>query len=180
MMKIGFSTIGCPEWTLPKILDQAKAYGFNGVELRWIENSDALWDVPGLRVGELSATKRSFADHGLICSDVGARAHFHFPDASKRKEQLDEAKRNIDIAAALASPGVRVWGDKVQKGADRDSTMKWISESIWALAEYGRPAGVEVWLESHGDFTASADVLNIYAVADATEPPPPGIRPTRW
>ena len=158
MMKVGFSTLGCPAWSLAKAIAEAKRIGFQGVELRWVANSDALWEVPGLTAGDLPTSKRMFADAGIICSDIGARPHFHFPDEAKRKEQIEEAKRCIDIAAGLNAPGVRLWGDKIQKGADRASTMKWISESIWTLAEYARPSGVELWLESHGDFTASADV----------------------
>lgn len=160
MMKISFSTLGCPDWTFTQCVEGAKKYGFQGVELRYVAGTDALWELPDFSTG-LAASKRLLADAGIACSDVGARAHFHFPDAAKRKEMIDEAKRNIDIAAGLGSPGVRVWGDKIQKGADRTSTMQWISEAIWALAEYGRPANVEVWLESHGDFTASADVVSI-------------------
>lgn len=160
-MKVGFSTLGCPDWPLPKILIEAKRFGFQGVELRYVAGTDTLWDVPELTASQLSTTKRAFADLGLTCTDVGARAHFHFTDATKRKEMIEEAKRNVDIAAGLGSPGVRLWGDKVQKGGERVSTMKWISEAVWAIADYGRPAGVEAWLESHGDFTASADVVSI-------------------
>jgi sugar phosphate isomerase/epimerase len=160
-MKISFSTLACPDWPLSRVLDEAQRLGFNGVELRFINGTDALWELPEFSASRLQTTKRGFVDRGLAVASVDARAHFHFPDGAKRKEQIEEAKRNIDLAAALGSRGVRIWGDKVQPGADRTSTMKWISESIWTLAEYGRPRNVSVWLESHGDFTASKDVLAI-------------------
>ncbi len=158
-MKISFSTLGSPDWTLGHTLDEAKRLGFDGVELRYISGTDALWEIPELSATGLAATRRQVADRGLAIAGVGARAHFHFVDAAKRREQIDEAKRNVDIAGALGSTGVRLWGDKVQKGGDRESTMKWISEAIWELAEYGRPMGVNMRLETHGDFTASKDVL---------------------
>ncbi len=157
-MKISFSTLGSPDWTLTHTLDEAKRLGFDGVELRYIAGTDALWELPELSSG-LAATRRQMQDRGLVISSVGARAHFHFTDAAKRKEQIEEAKKNVDIAGALGSTGVRLWGDKIQKGGDRASTMQWISEAIWALAEYGRPMGVNMRLETHGDFTASTDVL---------------------
>jgi len=160
-MKTSFSTLGCPDWTLTKCFDEASRMGFNGVELRFIESSDALWDVPGLRPAELAATRRVLKDRGLEISNVGARAHFHFTSADKRKEQIEEAKRNFDIAAGLDCRGVRIWGDKIQQGGDRKSTMSWISESLWALAEYGRPMKVNARLESHGDFTRSTDMTEM-------------------
>jgi len=159
-VKISFSTLGSPDWTLAHTLDEAKRLGFDGVELRYISGTDALWELPELSRG-LAATKRQVADHGLVVAGVGARAHFHFTDAAKRKEQIAEAKKNVDIAGALGSTGVRLWGDKVQQGGDRESTMKWISEALWTMADYGRPMGVSMRLETHGDFTSSTDVLAI-------------------
>ncbi len=160
-MKISFSTLGCPDWSFSHALEQAQKLGFNGVELRFLSGTDALWDLPELSAGRLTASKREVEGRGLAISQVAARAHFHFVDAEKRKQQIEEAKKNIDIAAGLGSRGLRIWGDKVQAGADRQSTMKWISEALWTLAEYGRPAGVNMRLESHGDFTRSTDMLAI-------------------
>jgi sugar phosphate isomerase/epimerase len=160
-MKTSFSTLGCADWSLSHALEQAQRLGFDGVELRFVSNTDALWDLPELSPNGLAATRRQVASRGLAISSVGARAHFHFADAAKRKDQIEEAKRNVDIAAALDCRGVRIWGDKVQPGATRESTMKWISEALWTLADYGRPAKVNMRLESHGDFTRSTDVVAI-------------------
>ena len=160
-MKTSFSTLGCPDWSVRKALDEARRMGFDGVELRFVNGSDALWDLPELTASALPSTRREVADRGLAISGVGVRAHFHFTDPVKRQQQIDEAKRDIDIAGALGSTGARIWGDKVQPGGDRESTMKWISESLWTLAEYGRPMNVAMRLETHGDFTGSADCLKI-------------------
>ena len=40
-----------------------------------------------------------------------------------------------DLAAELGAPGLRVFGDTIQPGADRASTRSWIAESIRELAE---------------------------------------------
>ncbi len=36
-MKIGFSSLVCPNWDLPTIIDQAAALGFHGFELRGLQ-----------------------------------------------------------------------------------------------------------------------------------------------
>jgi sugar phosphate isomerase/epimerase len=66
-----------------------------------------------------------------------------------------------DLAAALEAPGIRVFGDTIQPGADRASTRAWIAESIRQLAENITSTGVEVWLETHGDFAGSAETAAI-------------------
>ena len=35
-MKLAFSTLGCPEWTLKHAIDQAEAMGFSAIEIRGI------------------------------------------------------------------------------------------------------------------------------------------------
>jgi sugar phosphate isomerase/epimerase len=61
----------------------------------------------------------------------------------------------------LGAPGIRVFGDKIQPGADHDATRGWIAEGIRKLAEKAKENGVEVWLETHGDFASSAETLQI-------------------
>ena len=70
-----------------------------------------------------------------------------------------------DLAAELGAPGLRVFGDTIQPGADRASTQSWIAESIRELAEIIATRGVEVWIENHGDFSAAKEAAAILAQA---------------
>ena len=70
-----------------------------------------------------------------------------------------------DLAAELGAPGLRVFGDTIQPGADRASTQSWIAESIRELAEITAVKGVEVWIENHGDFAAAGETAAILANA---------------
>jgi sugar phosphate isomerase/epimerase len=74
-----------------------------------------------------------------------------------------------ELAAALIAPGIRVFGDKIQQGADRDSTRNWIADGIRQLAEKTGDYGVEVWLETHGDFASSAETMKIINQAGCPE-----------
>ncbi|PYQ43779.1 MAG: sugar phosphate isomerase/epimerase, partial [Acidobacteria bacterium] len=47
-MKLSFSTLGCPAWPLPAVIDAAGRLGYDGVELRFLEGDDALWARPEL------------------------------------------------------------------------------------------------------------------------------------
>ena len=66
-----------------------------------------------------------------------------------------------ELASSLGAPGIRVFGDKIQPGADRSSTRHWIAEGVRYLAEKTGPLGVGVWLETHGDFASSAETMAI-------------------
>jgi sugar phosphate isomerase/epimerase len=167
-VKISFSTLACPDWTLSQAIAIASAAAYDGIELRFVENEDSLWKLPSFRAEQLPATKRALSDHGLIISCVDTSCRFHFPDPGERARWLEEGERMADLAAALEAPGIRVFGDTIQPGADRASTRSWIAESIRTLAEKIAPTGVEVWLETHGDFAGSSETAAI--VSEASHP----------
>jgi glucosamine-6-phosphate deaminase len=160
-VRLSFSTLGCPSWTLARVLDVAGREGYDGVELRFLEDDDALWARPELSGPGLAETRRRLADAGLAVSCVDTRSFFHDPDRSARTKARDEAQRCLELAAQLGAPGIRVFGDRVQPGADRDATRGWIAEAMQALAEAGASTGTGVWIESHGDFARAADTLSI-------------------
>jgi glucosamine-6-phosphate deaminase len=160
-MKLSFSTLACPSWTLAAVIDQASRLGYDGIELRFIEDSDALWERPELQGDRLREALARLRDAGLAVSCVDTRSFFHHPDAAARRSALEEARRMAELASRLGAPGIRVFGDKVQPGADASSTRQWIAEALSELRDFTKPMGVEVWLETHGDFAAARETLGI-------------------
>lgn len=154
-LRISFSTLACPDWTMPQIIAIAAGGGYNGIELRFVQGEDSLWKLPVFSGKELVSTKRALADRALTISCLDTSCRFHSPDATERGRWITEGTRMADLAAELGAPGLRVFGDTIQPGADRTSTQSWIAESIRKLAEIAAARGVGVWLENHGDFAAA-------------------------
>jgi sugar phosphate isomerase/epimerase len=160
-MKICFSTLACPGWGLERVTQMAVTSGYQGIELRFLEGEDSLWKLPAFQGRALASAERMIADRGLYIACVGTSCRFHFSDPQERRRWVDEGRRMAELAAALGSPGIRVFGDKIQPGADRDSTRVWIAEGIRQLTDGIRETGVAVWLETHGDFASSAETMQI-------------------
>lgn len=160
-MKICFSTLACPNWTLPQVVELAARRGYEGLELRFLEEEDSLWKLAAFQGKGLIASKHMLQESGLCVACVGTSCRFHFPSGRERQQWIDEGKRMAELAAQLGSPGIRVFGDKIQPGASRDETRAWIADGIQRLAEAIEASGVGVWLESHGDFASSAETLRI-------------------
>lgn len=152
MTRLAFSTLGCPSWPLARALDAASRFGYDGVELRFIEGDDALWARPELTGTGLRETLARLADAGLAVPCVDTRSFFHAPDPAARRAALEEAARTAEVAAHLGARGIRVFGDRVQPGADLAATRGFIVEALGGLRDRLRGTGVEVWLETHGDF----------------------------
>lgn len=166
-MKLSFSTLACPDWNLLQVIAAASASGYDGIELRFLQDEDSLWKLPDFRGKQLPVSKRALSDLGLTICCVDTSCRFHFPDANERALWIVEGERMAELAAALNAPGIRVFGDQIQPGTDRASTRKWIADSIRTLADKIAASGVEVWLETHGDFASAPETTAILDEAGA-------------
>ena len=52
-MKLSFSTLGCPRWTLKEIVATAKDLGFGGVEIRGIGDKINALEIPEFSDAEI-------------------------------------------------------------------------------------------------------------------------------
>src|SRR5512142_1561568 len=147
-MKSAFSTLACPDWTMSQIVAAAAQCGYDGIELRFVENEDSLWKLRDFHGEQLAVTRRALSDEGLVICCVDTSCRFHSPDPIERMRWIEEGVRMAELAAQLAAPGIRVFGDQIQPGADRALTRTWIAESIRTLSQKIAPLGIEVWLET--------------------------------
>ena len=162
-LPLGFSTLGCPTWRLRDILAFADRHGFAAIELRGLEGHVDITRHPDLAAERLPALRQQLADRGLSVVCLGASARMHALDAA----QLDEASRYIDLALALGTPYVRVFGDRYVAGESREATRERIAANLVRLAQRADSQGVTVLIESHGDFTDSPSLLEILRRADS-------------
>ncbi len=167
-LPLGFSTLGCPQWSWSQILDFAAARGYAAVELRGILTNMDLTKVPELAPEHIGDAKRQLAAHGLSVSCLGASAQMHDMDPVKHAAQLDEAHRFIDLAQALGAPYVRVFGNEYVKDVPRDEMLAHIAGALHELGDYAKGKGVEVIIESHGDFTDSPSLLELLRLLTGT------------
>jgi sugar phosphate isomerase/epimerase len=162
---IAFSTLGCPKWPWTKIVEQAAQLGYAAIELRGIEGQMDLTQRPEFTGGRVAQSVKDLAALDLRISDLGASARMHESDPSRRAAQMDEGRRFVDLAHRLGAPYVRVFGDQVPKGEDKKAVMERVASGLRELGEHARGSGVVVLIESHGDFTDSATLLEILRAA---------------
>ncbi len=158
---LSFSTLGCPAWSFSDIVSFASAHGYDGIELRGILGELDLTKCPEFARGKIAASKQQVADRHIRIVNLGASTALHHPPGEKRRVNLDEARRYIDLAHALECPHVRVFPDALPKDRERDATFDLIVAGLVELGDYARGSNVDVLMETHGDVLASADVLRI-------------------
>jgi len=106
-MKIAFTTLACPQWSLKKICEQAKSCGYDAIDFRGLGADLDITSSP-LFTKEIQSTARRLRDTGLAVS--GISSSIRLCDKTCQRQNLEEAKRTIDVALALGCENVRVFG----------------------------------------------------------------------
>ena len=158
MFNIGFSTLGCPAYTVDEVAALAKANGFDGVEIRCIRNTVELATLDEFSPAKIAQTRKIFDDAGVEVNCIDTSIRFSSGDASERRAQRDSAKINCEIANALGARYIRVFGGSRPDGVDPQSFAASVAEGLGEVAEDTWATGIETLVETHDDFCTAATI----------------------
>jgi len=156
-MKIGFSSLVCPNWDLATIINQAAALGFHGFELRGLQGelhlplSSQLARNPR-QVADLCREKKV----EIVC--LGSSVTLDSKDKKKVAEQKGILGEYMELASALGCPYVRMFAGEIQKWDNKRAAMARIAEALISLVPLAQKHGVTVVVENGGDLAASEDM----------------------
>ena len=149
---LSFSTLGCPDWSFETILNFAAEHGFDGVEFRGIQRQLDLSKCSEFNTKEnILASRKRIEEKKLKVVDLGSSAAMHHANAVERKNNLDEAKRFIDLAQQLNCPHIRVFPNNFPKEQERNETIDLIVKGLRELGDYAKAREVTVLMITHGD-----------------------------
>jgi sugar phosphate isomerase/epimerase len=158
-MKLAFSTLGCPGWSLERVTATATELGYDGVELRLIDGEVI---PPDLAAGERQRVKRQFAGAGISIACLDTSARFTAPDPEARRRQEDDVRHYLRLANEWETGFIRIFGGNLAEGQSEAEGVAFLAESLERLAPDAERAGVVIALETHDAFSAGrlvADVL---------------------
>lgn len=156
--RVAFSTLSCPDWTWKEMLEQGPRQGYDGVEVRLIERQTDLLQVPELQPAQLANRRRELDAAGFEVCGLASSVRFDEPERSARELQIATGRAYVDLAVELGAEFVRVFGDVLppdNTDGRRDAAIAYVADGINALSEYAELAGIEILLETHGDFLDS-------------------------
>ena len=158
-MKLAFSTLGCPDWSFERVLDEAKRDGYAGVEIRGIQGEMRADKIGCLGIGSQQTARRMARDRGVALIGFGASSSFHDPD--NFENALSDGRAAVDVAAALGMGFVRVFGDRIRPEDDEDEIIGRVAEGITQLCRYAEGTGVSILHEVHGHFNTARRILSV-------------------
>ncbi|MCC7291730.1 MAG: sugar phosphate isomerase/epimerase [Phycisphaerales bacterium] len=156
-MRIGFSSLVCPNWDLNTIVAQAAALGFEGVELRGLNGEYHLPSAAAL-AGNVDHTRKLFeeAKVELVCLSPSASLD------AKKKDKIADARKGViehlELASRLGCRFVKIFAGEVQRWDNREAALSRIARELHALAPTVVKHGVTLLVENSGDLTRSDDL----------------------
>ena len=168
-MKLAFSTLGCPDWTLEQILDTACQYGYQGIELRGMQGGMLPSDIICLLPENREATLKAFEDRGLKLCVYGTSVNFHDPETVEKQYQT--ALEALQFCADCGIPMMRIFGNEV-KPETEEAQLEQIAAYFEKLCAEAEKVNVRPLLEVHGNLTT---IERLRYVAERVHSPAFGI-----
>lgn len=155
MLKLSFSTLGCPNWTLRQIIDNAAHMGYDAVDFRGLQKTLDITQSWEFTKG-LKTTRQMFRDHGIEISGIATSARFAVVGKAELHKQLSETRRNMELAKELDTHILRVYAGQVPEGYNVDSILPTLCKNLLLTAEEAAAFDVTLALETHDDWTDSS------------------------
>jgi len=158
-VKYAFSTLGCPEWTTEQVADNAVRLGYNGVELRLIDNEviDPVRDADKVRQAvEIYRAK------GIDICAFDTSCKFNLSNPAERAKNVADLQNWIRLAQEHHVPILRVFGGE-GSGENRAKENARVIDALKQVVTQAEQAGVIITLETHDGFASArrvAEVLN--------------------
>ncbi len=169
MIRLAFSTLACPDWTLTRIARAAIDSSFEGVELRTFGAGSARLACDPALTAPAKIIDELFNDDGVEIAGLAASTRFDSPITppvlgwaiGDTERDVREAKRHIDLAAALNADYVRVFAFEPCPGERPSRAVKRIARRLRQVCDHARHSGVRVALENGGGYPRARHIADI-------------------
>ncbi len=167
-MKLCFSTLACPNWSLPQVVGAAAAYGIHGFDPRGIGAEIDITKLDGFDA-ELDSTLELLKEHGLVMPCLNTSITLVTPAAERWSMMLGECQRYAHLAGRTGSKYLRIFGGALLKGISHEQALLMAQRHLRQLVHICRPNDCQVILETHDEWAGSAAIMELVSTFPANE-----------
>jgi len=160
-MKLAFSTLGCPAWSLDEIIHKAAEYGYDGVELRGIQGNFSLYQVHELSPSQRALTKEKFREHHLEIACISTSGLLNSTTPQDKKQNFLEIQSNLKLAADMGCPFIRVFSGQVPSGSTFEEYISTIILNLRDIIPEAENRRVSVLVETHDALVRGKDLASV-------------------
>ena len=164
-MKLAYSSLACPGWTVEETADAVARYGFDGIEWRLADGEPITSQTsPAVLQRVIEATHA----RGLRVPALDSSCRLVQADAAGRSATAREGEFMVTLASNLGAPAVRVFGGPLPDGVSIGEALAPAAEVLSGIAQYAAAHGIQILLETHDPaWSRSANAVALTAAAGA-------------
>lgn len=161
-MKLAFSTLACPRWSIEKIVEQAAQLGYHGIELRLLDGEvlDPVKDA-----AKIAQAVEYSREHGVEVCALDTSCRINYQDEEDRQQTATTLQQWFQLAQRVRVPLLRVFGGATKADISPQPTEQEVEQRAIAflrqIAEQAEKANVTVALETHDAFSSAKKVGTI-------------------
>jgi sugar phosphate isomerase/epimerase len=161
-VKFTLNTLGAPAWTLEQTAQNARAYGYAGVDLRLIDGE--VISLDSVRANR-ERIKELFPVDELPVATLATSVRLATREPQIRRATLEEGNAWIDLAAELQVPVIRFFAARNPPEMDLESSTEAVGEMLALLSERAKRCEVKIGVETHDEFASARTVARALAFA---------------
>jgi len=148
-------TFVCPSWSIEKIAEFAGKAGYDGVEIR-VDEGHKHEVSSRSSSADRQYVRRLFRDKAVEIPCVATSVQFGFHDPAKRRENVEAARANINLASDLGAKVLRIFaGGDVPKLTD--DVASYVADAFTDVGEFANQLGICPMLETLHDIVKSSE-----------------------
>lgn len=161
-MKLSFTTLGCPDWSLERIIDGAAKYGFDAIDFRGLSGEMNIYKLPEFSVNAAN-TRKQISDAGLQVSCFSSSVQLF--SRENYAHNVQEVREYAKLCECFGTRYIRVFGGKIG-ATKREAAVQTVVDQVSEMARIARSHGVKLLIETHDDWTACKDVKAVMEQVD--------------
>ncbi len=173
-MRIAYSTIACPLWTLEQVASKAAEFGYLGVELRSFDDLSVKISSEPFRF-EPAIIESVFDDAGVNAVSLATSIRYDRvidpPVVGRMCQDEEEGVRDtkvyVDFADRAGIEFVRVFGNHLPAAEPKTWSMRRVSDRLKLAAQTARNTKVRLLIENAGSFAIAESLLELINIVDS-------------
>jgi len=169
-MKLAYSSLACPGWTVEEAADAVARYGFDGIEWRLADGEPITSQTsPEVLRRVVEATRA----HGLRVPALDSSCQLAQVDDAGRSKSVREGEFMVNLALTLGAPALRVFGGLLPDGVSIGEALAPAAEALRRIAQHAAAHDIQILVETHDP--AWSRSANAVALTTAAGVPSVGI-----
>ncbi|MGH7178323.1 MAG: sugar phosphate isomerase/epimerase family protein [Tepidisphaeraceae bacterium] len=164
-MKLCVSTLACPGWDLPRIVETCAINGIAGIDFRGLGGEIDVTRLPQFGV-DLPKTMGLLRQHGLRIPCLNTSVAL-LASGDAWKHMLDECQRTGRLAERTGTRMMRVFGGSIPEEMSRNQATSMAARRLRQLVKLASRYSCCVLIETHDDWTSPNDLA---ALLDGFDP----------